>query len=133
MGWAMVEEVGEDFQSLRLRCQDQGGRQHSLMLRLPGDYPSSPPDCLADLPFPFEPVWNPAMGLEGIVRQFRETLKKYQGVWEVREGSSSWWDEGHARIGIWKDKAWAVEVEGGLVSSSILTSVGDGGGAALLG
>jgi len=80
----VVEEVGESVKAIRLRCCDDGRRKHSLILRLKNDYPLSAPECIADLPYPFDPMWSPNAGLVDILSQFQGVLRKYQQLWEVR-------------------------------------------------
>mmetsp|Transcript_47957 Transcript_47957/g.94170 ORF Transcript_47957/g.94170 Transcript_47957/m.94170 type:complete len:278 (+) Transcript_47957:32-865(+) len=75
------------FRKLSLCLLDKAGRQHTLDVHLPDEYPNSPPTCSADLPVLFQPVWDADSQnrLVSLVQQFRAVLDQFQDFWRVTD------------------------------------------------
>eukprot|EP00051_Salpingoeca_urceolata_P013696 m.172972 g.172972 ORF g.172972 m.172972 type:complete len:413 (+) comp17866_c0_seq4:6314-7552(+) len=84
VGWSRVRGLDASLSVLDLVATDRGGRQHHLRLRIPPQYPTLAPGCVADLPAAFEPTWSgSSCSLSSIVAQFESALERYQAFWQA--------------------------------------------------
>lgn len=103
LGWARVAEVFDGVRSLSLSFSDSAHRQHQVLVRLPHDYPATPPACSAALPRPVDLVWRtgrdgqPPSTLADVVDQYRQAADSYQSLFAAL-------DELH-------ENTWVVEPE----------------------
>jgi FANCL UBC-like domain 2 len=69
--WHAVSSPLCVHRTIDVSLADSTKRLHTLHLRLPVDYPLSPPHCECDLPSVFVPTWHSGSGLVNVVQQFR--------------------------------------------------------------
>lgn len=86
IGWDRVISVDDSLTKIQLLLKDSSQREHSLLLQIPLDYPSSPPLGAIDLPIALDISWNKHTGsIRKIMEQYEQALEKYQDFWAVME------------------------------------------------
>jgi len=99
LGWDQVMRISEDMRSLDLLVKDEAGREHTLHVNFPSNYPQQPPSLSASVPEAFQQdaTRDTSMrdsrnnltrsnnvhlpGLRGLVAQFQDKLRSFQGAW----------------------------------------------------
>lgn len=85
LGWRRVH-LHDSLRALDVIATDAGNREHTLSLRLPPNYPQSPPTALAALPEPFALRWDATCanaGLCSALAQFERRLRDFQPLWDA--------------------------------------------------
>lgn len=84
LGWHHIKSMNESMRTLELTKVDLGGRNHSIGLTFPLDYPTHPPSTSASLPVPFDLQWK-THSLVSVVQQFSAVLETYQDFFRAME------------------------------------------------
>lgn len=89
IGWERVVYINLLFSELKIRAEDDKGREHTLSLQIPPKYPVDPPLCIAETPVLFQPRWSPqtaaAASLPDLLRQFTVWLNRFSLFWDVMD------------------------------------------------
>lgn len=112
LGWSRVTNVDDSFRNLDLLCKDETGRDHTVQVLLPIDYPDSPPKCLLNVPVldkavdngqqsdakhnvqrSFQPVWSPeSCNLSSVLSQCEARLAHFVNFWaEMDDFDTNTW------------------------------------------
>ena len=112
LGWSNVTNVDDSFRNLELLCRDETGRDHTVRVMLPIDYPNSPPECFLDVPQldkavengrrgdtgqsfhrTFQPVWaDEGKNIRSALVQCRARLAEFVNFWaEMDDFDSNTW------------------------------------------
>jgi E3 ubiquitin-protein ligase FANCL len=93
IGWELVADLSADLSVVELSVPDDAGRLHACEVRLPPDYPRSPPVARCALPGgPLAVDWPAARAdapagarfeLSVLLAQLRAELARYQETWEM--------------------------------------------------
>lgn len=89
IGWQLLTNVSASLDLLELTLPDAAGRLHACSVRLPTDYPRSPPELRCALPADFEVAWPLASAKAGrfqlatLVEQLQRELDSHQRTWDV--------------------------------------------------
>lgn len=90
VGWAALQSISASLDEVCLRTADAAGREHTIALRLPPDYPRMAPIARTSLPVPFSITWPRDRGtgrcvhsLGGAVGAFRKELERHQVLWDM--------------------------------------------------
>lgn len=89
IGWQLLTDVSASLDTLELTLSDAAGRLHTCSVRLPPDYPCSPPELQCALPAEFEVVWSADSAKAGryelatLVEQLRRELDAHQRTWDI--------------------------------------------------
>ena len=103
VGWGILAGVSSTLDTLELQVKEAAGRDHTLTLQIPEDYPRSPPIAQASLPAAFELRWpshadNGASSycIAAAIAQFQAALTQYQLLWDMLDDlDSHTWVHGH--------------------------------------
>jgi E3 ubiquitin-protein ligase FANCL len=86
VGWQSVAGLDASLSRVQLRLSDAAGRSHVLDVRLPRDYPETPPQCVADLPLAVDLRWDArASSLASLVQHCRALVDELQDFFVVTE------------------------------------------------
>ncbi|XP_063427895.1 E3 ubiquitin-protein ligase FANCL-like [Mytilus trossulus] len=85
LGWDRLVSVDADFTLLQFLHTDHKGREHILGMKLHPQHPVEPPQCITDLPVPFDPHWTNKSTLEDLYNQFTHSVNSYQLFWDCME------------------------------------------------
>lgn len=89
IGWERVVYINLLFSELKIRAEDDKGREHTLSLQIPPKYPVDPPLCIAETPVLFQPRWSPqtaaSSSLPDLLRQFTVWLNRFSLFWDVMD------------------------------------------------
>ncbi|XP_037554192.1 E3 ubiquitin-protein ligase FANCL [Nematolebias whitei] len=83
LGWDKMLSIDTNFQTLKLKAEDSGGRQHVLNIKLKSKHPIEAPECSADLPIPLNINWTPQSTLDQLHSQFLLVLESLAEFWDV--------------------------------------------------
>jgi len=92
LGWQNVENISDDFLTIKLRAHDSSERRHTFDIKLAFNYPNEVPEISATLPLPFNPLWTLNSDLSTIHSQFKLHLRQFERLWdEVEELKQNVW------------------------------------------
>ncbi|KAK4313349.1 hypothetical protein Pmani_015303 [Petrolisthes manimaculis] len=83
IGWSRVSQVSADFTVFSLTTRDEGGRTHTVKVKVGTGYPQEQPEVEADLPNNIAFSYNPSEGVVGVVDAWEKQLCALQDVWQV--------------------------------------------------
>jgi len=86
IGWDRVLAVDDSLSSFQILLKDSADREHIITLKIPTDYPTSPPNCIADLPTAVNINWSRNTGtVAKVVELHEKALENFQDFWKVMD------------------------------------------------